>query len=47
MLMIEDISLKENLSNIKPQNKRPIPLKTAPVLPITVRKESFKFLENP
>jgi len=45
--MIDEISRKENLSNIKPQNKRPIPLKIAPVLPTTVRKESSAILMKP
>jgi len=37
---MDEIALKENLSNITPQNNRPRPLKMAPVDPITVRKES-------
>ncbi len=46
-LIVDEIARNEYLSNISPQNRRPIPLKMAPQLPIIVKKESSSIVSIP
>ena len=45
--MSEEIILNENLSNMNPQKNLPSPLKIAPLLPMTVKKESSSIPSMP